>query len=123
MSFYGDLAATADRSLQKFGASVTLLRTAAGVYDPASGTTTTPKPVAYVGVGVALNYTAQDMKNSLIQQGDQKLYISALGMVEPRPGDTVQFGGSAYTVVDSKPLAPAGVAVLFEVQVRGADAP
>ena len=39
--------------------------------------------------------------------------------VEPKTGDTVTVGVKVYNVVDVGIVAPAGVAVLYKLQLRG----
>ncbi len=58
------------------------------------------------------------LKASTILQGDQQAYLSAVGLTMPKAGDVLVWQGSDYQVIAAKELAPAGVNVLAELQVR-----
>lgn len=120
MSFdYGEMAALADEILLEFGAPVILTRTTPGAYDPATGTTGGPVSTPYTGTGAAFDYEAKDIDGTLIKAGDRRVYLSTAGIVAPRTGDTLAIAGAALTVVAVRPLQPALLAVLFDVQCRG----
>ena len=52
-----------------------------------------------------------------IQSRDRKLLVSAVGAV-PAPKDRMRVQSKVYGVIDVKPLAPGGEALLYEVQLR-----
>lgn len=55
-----------------------------------------------------------------ILQSDQRVYLDPLIGVTPQVSDTLTIGSEIYSVVDSRPLNPAGVVVLHDVQIRAA---
>ena len=120
---YVKSAATAERLLQKFGQAVTLSRpsTNAPTYDPATGISTPVAPATYVGRGAVFDYKQTDINQTLVQAGDQRLYLSpAAPMVEPKTSDDIVLAnGTTYTVQRSGKIAPAGTVVLYDVQLRG----
>lgn len=119
MSFdYDKSAATASRLLAKFGATVTVTRTTPGAYDPATGTDAAGSAQTWTPAGVRLEYSQREIDGTNIKAGDQRVYMSAVAGLDPQPGDTVTLGGEAWRVVTSRTLAPAGIAVLLDVQVR-----
>ena len=119
MTFYSGLAGTADRLLKKYGAPATLTRSVPGAYDPATGTTAAPTVTAYTGTGAKFDYAQRDIDGTLIKQGDQRVYLAVVGIVQPQTGDRLTIAGVAFTVAASRPLQPALTAVLHDVQVRG----
>lgn len=119
MAFYDDLAADADSLISEFGASVTLTRVTPAAYDPTTGNTTGETTATWTGKGVKFDYAQRDQDGTRIRFGDQRVYLSVVGIVNPQSGDTLTIGGKVFTVVESRPLQPALTAVLFDVQVRG----
>lgn len=114
---YASTAVDAAELLAEFGATMTLTRITAGVYDPATGevpqTTTT-----HTANGVKLDYEQRHIDGTNILQGDQRVYLDPLIAAAPQTGDTLSVGTEVFTVVKSRPLAPAGVVVLHDVQIR-----
>lgn len=109
---------------------VTLTRTPKGAYDPALGEAApSGAPIVTRGVGLTFDYGLQNSGagtsgGSLIQAGDRQLLLSSLtaaGVAIPLPvkGDScLAPDGVTYNVENVKTLAPAGVAVLYELQLR-----
>lgn len=117
MSFnYQRTAETASRLLARFGAVCLLKRRGDAAYDPATGTTA-PVVADLQTVAVVVDYDARHIDGTLIRQGDRRGYLDAA--VAPRQGDALAWQGATLTVVAVRPLSPAGVPVLFEVQLRG----
>jgi hypothetical protein len=117
VSFYTDMAATANALIVEFGASASLARETPGAYDPATGTSTPTETVQPVRCCV-FDYDRQAIDGTLILQGDKQVYMSAVGVTPPAAGDILTWQGAAYTVIAVKPLAPAGVDTLHTLQVR-----
>lgn len=119
MSFdYANSAATALRLLTRFGRPVTVTRETPGAYDPATGTDAAGTSQTWTPSGVKLEYTQREIDGTNIKAGDQRVYMSAAAGLDPQPGDAVTLGAEVWRVVKSSTLAPAGVAVLLDVQVR-----
>lgn len=125
---YALKAAQANTMLAKYGQAVTLSRpsTVAPTYNTATGVSTPHTPATYDGVGVTLNYSAFDMANMEVMQGDQRLYLSALqtdgsAMPEPDNNDFVIIGTTTHTIKTVRKVSPAGVPVLYDLQVHGVD--
>jgi hypothetical protein len=113
---YAAAAASALDMLNRFGAPATLKRTTAGTYDPATGTAT-ETVIDLATTAVVLAFPQKYIDGTLIRQGDRRA-LCAPG-VEPKAGDRFAWQGVEYTVIGATPIAPAGVAVLFEAQIRG----
>lgn len=130
-----DYAATAlealDALVEAGGASpgVTLTRTPAGVYDRTTSKVAPGAPVTTAGVGLVFDYELQAagagaVEGTLIRDGDKRLLLAAVdaaGVAIPAPvkGDAcVAPDGLRYGVELVKTIAPAGVAVLYDVTLR-----
>lgn len=114
---YLSLAATANKLLQRFGASATLTRSRPGEYDPDTGAAPITAPVQNVTAAV---FPVEDrfVDGTLIFATDQQAYVSAVGVTEPKPGDVLAWNGGSLTAVRCKNLGPSGVHVLYEMVVR-----
>jgi hypothetical protein len=113
---YDNTAATALRLLQRFGAAATLKRQSAGDYNPSTGTdTVTVTTLATTACVFA--YPQSYIDGTLIQQGDQRAYLS--NEQAPKQGDALTWQATDYTLVNVKPVSPAGVPVIYECQLRG----
>lgn len=116
MSFYGNLTATAARLLKQFGAPGVLSRVTTGEYDPATGTAPTTTETVMANA-VVFDYDAKLIDGSVIQQGDKQCFMETKALA-PQAVDTFDWGGMVHQVIAVKPLAPAGAAVLYELQLR-----
>lgn len=117
-AFYDEMAEVADEMLAEFGQGCTLSSVTIGDYDPATGgasTTATSQTVT----GAIFDYPQRFIDGTLILTGDKRVLVSPIGVTgAPKPGDTLTAGGIDYRVVDAKATAPAGIAVLWTLQVR-----
>lgn len=99
-------------------------------YDPSTGgAAAAPDPVVVTAFGAIFDYTKLDLGNqpdARIRAGDRQLLLAALdvnGAPVPEaalPIDAAVVGpdGAPYIIKGVKPLAPAGVAVLFDINAR-----
>jgi len=116
MSFdYAEIAATAAEILSEFGSAAQLKVVNTGAYNPATGSASTSTAATDVTACV-FDYAAHMIDGTRIVTGDKQAYLTAA--VTPKPGDVLAWQGVDYRVVTSKPLAPAGVLVLNELQIR-----
>lgn len=123
---YTKSADTAERLLQKFGQAVVLScpSTSAPTYDPATGVSTPVAPATYTGRGAVFDYKQTDINATLVQAGDQRLYLSPFqadgtAMPEPKTSDEIVIGSTTYSIVRAGKVAPAGTKVLYDLQLRG----
>lgn len=121
MSFnYANTAATADRLIKRFGTGATLRRTLndGAAYDPATATVTAPTVVDTPCSAVVIDYDQKMIDGTLIRVGDKRVYMSAVGVGVPFAGDLFVWQSVTYSVMSVKLLAPSGVNVFYELQVR-----
>lgn len=114
---YAKTAAKVQRMLKKAGQTVTLTRMEPGAYNPETGTVVSAG-TTYAGPGVLLDYSQREKDGTVILQTDQRVYLAPLIGAAPKPGDTLTIGTEIFNVVNSRPLAPGGICVLHDVQVR-----
>lgn len=127
MSFdYAEIADTADELIAEFGQAATLVHQPAGAgsYDTATGTMTQPATVSYIGRGVQSDYKQTDINASFVQQGDQRLLLSALctdgsAMPQPNTDDNIVVGARTFAVKNAGVIAPAGTIVVYDLHLRG----
>jgi len=79
-------------------------------------TTTTQ---VHTSIGVKIGYEQSDIDGTLIKQGDQQLYVPALGFTRPTSNEQIQVGSTTYTAVSVEVLAPGDTDILYIVQLRG----
>lgn len=115
---YAALRAEVDQILAEFGRACELRRgSGSPVVDPVSGTVTPGAPQVFQVVGVVVDYNDKLVDGETIKRGDRLVYVQAVE--RPRVGDTfVEANGTQWSVVDFDAVDPAGVAVLFSLQVR-----
>ncbi|EGK71907.1 hypothetical protein METUNv1_01685 [Methyloversatilis universalis FAM5] len=115
---YTKTAATATRLLLKFGRAATLTRVAPGAYDPATGAPGAGSTALHAGTAALFDYQQKDIDGTHVRMGDQRAYIAPDLAATPQTGDTLTIGSDVWSVIASRPLAPAGTVVLHEAQVR-----
>lgn len=106
---------TANRLIDKFGqiGAIRRTETSGDPWDP--GTSDTDYPCTLV----ALDYDQKDVDGTVIKAGDCKVYVAVAGLaIVPTTTDHVIIGGKVYTVIQVKPLSPAGTTVYFDLQCR-----
>lgn len=118
---YAEIAAGALESIAEAGQPVTLHHKGPsgppGPFVP--GQPVTPTVLDYPGTGALFGYKQRDIDGTLIKHGDQRLLLAPQIEVSPKTGDTVTVGAKAYNVLNVGIVAPAGVAVLYKLQLRG----
>lgn len=123
MTDYTKKALATDAKLRAKGGSVTLRRVVLGDDDPDTG-----KPIStstdYTAAGVKLNYSADRIDGTLVQMGDQELYLSPLQMTgerlpEPAVSDQIWIGGARYAIKAVGKVEPVDTPVLYMLQIRG----
>ena len=119
---YPQIAESAHAALLDAGGPVTLIQPGGEPeYIPGVGMVEKPD-VETTGTGVVLGYKQADIDGTLIQTGDQQVYLSVEAengsMPQPATGDKIRVGVEVWAVVKTERIAPAGTAVLYIAQVR-----
>lgn len=120
--FYNRLQQTALRLITDKGTSCTIISSpTSGGFNPETGQMLPDSPATIQqGVCVVLNYgdSLVNQPESLIQQGDKKLLVSASGVSIDSLNGKIEVLDSVYTVISVKDLNPAGVTLVYEVHGR-----
>lgn len=115
------MAKTAQRLIDKYGASSILTRQAAGVYDPATQTETPGRVISDEINAVVTDYKAHEVDGENIRYGDKKFLVSELSLenlIKPQSGDILTNFGQKYRVVDVSGLTAGDGIPAYEIQVR-----
>ena len=119
MSYTEDID-SAYETIKEDGAEITITQTAfnGSNYDPETdsdgGTPATDDTYA-----VKLNYKMEQIDNTNIIMGDVLFLIPAKNLtLIIKPGDLLTFVSEDYRVINSLPLEPDGIPILYKVQAR-----
>lgn len=120
MTFYSNLASTADRLLAKFGQIAVLSSTTAGAYDPTTGSaalTVVTQNVKVVVFGVRRSGVSID-PNTDVLSGSKMAIMSAIGLtVAPKPNDKLVIGTQTWTVQTVAEISPSGSVVAYDLYI------
>lgn len=113
---WSEIRAGADEAIAEAGAAGTLRRRGTGAgsdpWNPGATSTTD-----YAVTVVMTDYDERDRDGTVIQQFDQRALMSA--PVEPDSNtDRLIWGGKTYDIINVSALAPGGVPILYQCQVR-----
>jgi hypothetical protein len=109
---------TADKLLDKFGKSITLTSIVEGTYDPATGELSGGTTTSTNHTAVIKDYNGIDFISGVVQAGDRKVMIAALGAPTPQPADKVTVDSEVYQVVAVRHIWSGELPALYEMQVR-----
>lgn len=113
---YPNTAATAKRLLKRFGADCVIQHPSGTAYDPGTGSMQ-PTYASADSTAAVFAMPQKFVDGTLIKQGDQQAFCAP--DVEILQGDTFTWQTVDYAVISVKPVAPAGIPVLYEAQIRG----
>lgn len=116
-AFYNDMSTVARELLEEFGATWSITRTTGEDIDDVTGAVTPGTDTVYYPKGVLTNYNNNQIGQGLIQAGDRLLILD--DTVEPLLDDKPTIGGQAWNVISVEISEPAGVPLIYKVQVRG----
>lgn len=120
---YGAARDDADALIADFGAPAVLRRvTATGgtAFEPTQTTTDYPTIACVVN---AMRWYSAYQPNSDVLRTDRRGIVAAgpltaAGVTEITAFDVLVFGNVTYKIIDAKPIAPGGVPVLYDLQLR-----
>jgi len=116
---YQDIAEEASCAIADAGTTLTIKRSVSGVTDPITGITTGGTVDLHTVTGVKLRFKNTDIDGTLVKSGDLRILLSVEGLtVIPESTDTIMISGIDWKIIDVKPLEPAEIVVLYELQVR-----
>lgn len=115
-----------DAGMREAGQLLTISGPGAPTYDPANGATTPGAPTSETTFGVTESYSAFSIDEDKVRTGDLKLLVSPLqssgAPLAPPIADkhkaTLASDPRPWRVVHVDPTEPAGVPVLYTLQLR-----
>ena len=116
MGLYSGLQTVAANLLASKGQLLTFSRDTETSFDPGPGDVQST-PSTYTGNGVALDYNKGEIDGTVVVKGDIKLILEAT-TTAPINGDRVTIDSIIYRVMTVKPTSPAGIVVIYEIQLR-----
>ena len=125
MSDYASDAADVLDALQEDGMAMTVRRTSAGIYDPATGKVTGGIDTDYPTYGLIKTPTMYRSGGSgdfffngtLVQTGDKFIFLGTLA-ITPVPGDLLIFGSEILTINTLIAIEPGGVPLAYVILAR-----
>jgi hypothetical protein len=115
-NFYESLGDTALSLLVKFGKSITLSRETGGSIDPITGAVTAGTDTSVTTTGVLLSYPDKMIDGTRILSSDRLLLLS--NEQAPLPSDKPVIDGEEWSIVNPDKISPAGIDVIYKIQVR-----
>lgn len=105
--------------IRRFGQKITITRKVQGSYNAATGaraiTTSTQTNVD----AIIEEYKQSEIDGTMIQVGDIKMHIPALGVNQPSNNDLITTADSvSFTIKNVNVVAPSGSAILYTLQLR-----
>lgn len=117
-ALYTQLASDANSMLAEFGQEVVLTRRTT-TYNPSTGTSA-PTETTQTGVACIFDYPVADINGVQVQVGDKQCFLSAKNISMPKVDDELTLASSqTFHITAVKATSPAGVPVLYEVNLRG----
>lgn len=115
--FYNELAELGIELLTEFGIPVTTTRKTGGSKNPVTGDVIAEPTIEELEAnGVLLEYEEQLIDGTNIRHGDKLLMLD--NSFEPLQSDVLVHDGAKWQVASCKPTSPAGIPVVYMVQVR-----
>jgi hypothetical protein len=106
---------TANKLIDRFGQAVSVRRFAAtgDAWNP------TRTYVDHATTGAVVEYANAEIDGTRVLETDRKCFSKVGSLtITPAVGDRLVVGSDDLAIVSVKPLNPAGVAVMYELQVR-----
>ena len=114
---YAGLKEEVDAILAEFGQDCIIHRATAPVVDPVSGEVTPGGSQDIPVIGVITDYADKLIDGTNIKRGDRLVYIRAV--TEPKQGDVfILASGQQWAMVDFDAVDPAGLALVYALQLR-----
>ena len=113
------MAATATELIAEFGAAAAIVVSGGvPVYNPSTGMMEGGEAVEKSCIACVFPMPDHLINGQNILAGDRKALVSVKGVYTPEPSQVFRWQGEDYTIMDVSELAPAGVTVLYSLQVR-----
>jgi hypothetical protein len=119
---YAQAARDVTQTIREEGARIDLTRPGGANYDPATSTNSA-EPGKSEGHAVRTEYSTREIDGTSIKSGDVRFLVAVHDvrdrpMPRPQEGEMLTFSGEIWRVVESMPVSPAGVPVMWKTQAR-----
>jgi len=119
---YKELQISTAETLKELGQLLTFTRETEGDIDPGTGMITNSTKEDFKVNCAVFDYTAKNagvgvIEGTTIKTGDKRILAEAGGYT-PSVGDTTVIGGNVFSVNNYTEVNPAGIPVMYEIQVR-----
>lgn len=116
---YGRVMAVSLKMIGRFGQSISITRFVEGDYNPSTSTAPVTETTQTGLRGLFDNYKTKDIDGTLVQRGDVKMLVAALGVSEPKKNDFVtDKNGTVWTIEFVDTINPNGNPILYTFQLR-----
>ena len=116
MSFYADMGGVAVELLKEFGQPVKLVRVTGASTVPVTGVVTAGTDASVTTAGILKPYPDDMIDGTRILTSDRELVLTNEHI--PLPSDKPEIQGQQWSIVNITTTSPAGVDVVYKVQVR-----
>lgn len=113
---YAKMAATARNLLDRFGATVQVVRVTGASTDPVTGMTTPGTTETFEPKGVLLKFPDRLIDGTRIKQSDRRLILD--DTFEPTLSDKPVIEGQEWSLIEDMTVSPAGVPIVYEFLAR-----
>lgn len=114
MTFYDDMAQTAQEMINEFGRDITRHRPG-GSYDPGTDINT-DSGIDFSVKAVFTEFKQSEIDGTIIVRGDKKALISSV--TAPVMNDLLIDGAEQYRIVNVETIKPGDTEILYKAQVR-----
>ena len=118
-AFYAGLAKVTLRLMKAKGQTMYLIRRTPAAYDPATSSAAAPGEAREQCYGIEFALPATEQPDQSVPSLSKGIYLEAINpTADPQTYDALEISGVVHEIVTSKPLSPAGLAVLYELRVK-----
>lgn len=114
---YSSFQSIAISEIANKGQSLTLTRVTTGAFNPATSEITGDSTADETIKAVVTEFKEKQIDGSTVQRGDKLLLVSP-DFDAPTLKDKITISGLEYSIINVDTVSPAGVDILYKIQVR-----
>lgn len=116
---YARLAKITLDQIRRFGQKVTITRKVQGSYNASTSSRTITTSTQTNVDAVVEEYKQREIDGTMIQAGDIKMHLPALGVNQPSNNDVITTADStSYTIKNVNVISPSGSPIMYTLQLR-----
>lgn len=106
------------KAIKEDGCQITVSQLIKGEYVPSDGSVTNTTK-EYSTYGIITDYLLYEIDGTRVKAGDKKVVLGATSILPtPTPDDSLKINGETWSIVKCLPIMPAGIPILYRIQVR-----